>query len=417
MTILILGNGAREHALAWKLSQSPLVKALFVAPGNAGTALVATNLPVDPLQPALVVKAAQEQGVNLVFVGPEGPLEAGVVDALQAAGIAVIGPDRHRAQLESSKVFSKNFMLRNGLPTARAQQFSQAAAFVAFMESSRGKIVVKKSGLAAGKGVLETSDHAQALAFGLEILKTDHLLVEEFLTGWEISVFVLSDGLNYVVLPPTADFKKALENDEGPNTGGMGAICPVPTVTPELWQRVVAEAVEPTVRALNKEGLNYKGVIFIGLMITAEGPKILEYNTRLGDPETQVLMPLIESDFAKLVKAMAEGTLAEYHLEMSRNVALGVVVAAGGYPGAYREGASVTGLPTELPGRLQVFHASTTESAGQVFTGGGRCFTVVSVEALPQAAQQGALAGCAEVRFDGAWYRKDIGTKFLGRLK
>lgn len=416
MKVLILGNGAREHALAWKFSTSRRLCGLYIAPGNAGTASVGTNLPeVDPLNPAAVVAACRTHEIDLVFVGPETPLEAGVVDALQQAEIAVIGPDQHRAQLESSKVFSKDFMVRNGLPTAVAQEFTAPGPYQAYVKAMTGKIVVKKSGLAAGKGVLETADQGEALAFGLDILKTDKLLVEEFLTGFEISVFVLSDGKDYVVLPPTADFKKAKEGDLGPNTGGMGAICPVPLVDAALWKRVLTETVEPTVKALNKDGLNYKGVIFIGLMITEKGPMILEYNTRFGDPETQALMPLIESDFGDLVQAMAEGTLAGYRFELSQKVALGVVVAAGGYPGDYPKGTRVDELPPSSP-TFQLFQASTAFGAGTpvpTVTGGGRCFTTVGVADTFEEAKRRAYAGAAQVKFDGAWYRKDIGDKFI----
>ncbi len=414
MRILILGNGARENALAWKLAKSRCLTGLFVAPGNAGCAEFATNLAkVDPLSGAAVVQACLDHQIDLVFVGPEGPLEAGVVDHLQKAGIAAIGPDKHRAQLESSKVFSKQFMVRNGLPTASAREFSSPADYQSFVSTVTGTVVVKKSGLAAGKGVLETSDQAEALAFGLDILKTDKLLVEEFLTGFEISVFVLSDGHDYVVLPPTADYKKAREGDQGPNTGGMGAICPVPTVDAALWKRVLAEVVEPTMVALNKDGLNYRGVIFIGVMLTADGPKILEYNTRFGDPETQVVLPLIDSDFGDLVRAMAAGTLAEYRLQISTKSALGVVVAAPGYPGDYPKALPVAAFPEAITGQFRVFHAGTSFQEGQVVTGGGRCFTAVSAADTFAEARRRAYGAAAQVQFEGAWYRKDIGDKFL----
>lgn len=416
MKVLILGEGAREHALAWKFSTSRRLCGLYVAPGNAGTASVGTNLPdIDPLDGKSVVRACRTHDIDLVFVGPETPLEAGVVDALNEAGIAVVGPDRHRAQLESSKVFSKNFMVRNGLPTAKSREFGAAAPFEAYLKTVTGKIVVKKSGLAAGKGVLETEDRAEALRFGLEVLKSDKLLVEEFLTGFEISVFVLSDGKDYVVLPPTADFKKAKEGDLGPNTGGMGAICPVPTVDAALWKRVLAETVDPTMKALNKDGLNYKGVVFIGLMITEKGPMILEYNTRFGDPETQALLPLIESDFGDLVQAMAEGTLADYRFEVSKRVALGVVVAAPGYPGTYPKGTRVEEVPN-TNGSFQLFHASTRFGPGTpapTVTGGGRCFTAVGIGESFEEAKLRAYQGAAQVKFEGAWYRRDIGSKFL----
>lgn len=413
MKVLILGNGAREHALAWKFSTSRRTCGLYVAPGNAGTAALATNLPdVDPHKGDAVVEACRTHGLDLVFVGAEAYLEAGVADALQAAGIAVIGPNKHSAQLESSKVFSKDFMVRNGLPTAAAREFADPEAYRAYLEGLSGKIVIKKSGLAAGKGVLETSDPAEALAFGLDILRTDKLLVEEFLTGWEISVFVLSDGKDYVVLPPTADFKKAKEGDLGPNTGGMGAICPVPQVDAGLWRRVLSETVGPTMAALNKDGLNYKGVVFLGLIITAQGPQILEYNVRFGDPETQSLLSLVESDFGDLVLAMADGTLAEYRLELSPKVALGVVVAAPGYPADYPRGIPVTGLPAFRAGSLHLFHASTVSDGG-TRTQGGRCFTAVGVADTFEEAKRRAYAGASQVSFEGAWYRRDIGDKFI----
>ena len=413
MNVLILGNGAREHALAWKFSTSRRLTGLSIAPGNAGTSTLGTNLPLlNPLDGEAVVRTCQERGIDLVFIGSEAPLEAGVADALQAGGIAVIGPNKHCAQLESSKVFSKDFMMRHGLPTATAREFADADSYRTFVGAMTTKVVVKKSGLAAGKGVLETDDKDEALSFGLDILKTDKLLVEEFLTGFEISVFVLSDGKDYVVFPPTADFKKAKEGDLGPNTGGMGAICPVPLVDAALWKRVLAETVEPTVAALNHDGLNYKGVIFIGLMITSEGPKILEYNVRFGDPETQSLLALLDSDFGDLAQAMADGTLTEYRLELSQKVALGVVLAAPGYPGDYPKSLPIEALPTSNAS-FHLFHAGTTGPAEATVTGGGRCFTAVGVADTFEEAKRRAYQGAAHVKFPGVWYRKDIGDKFL----
>jgi len=412
MNVLILGNGGREHALAWKFSSSRRLTGLFIAPGNAGTETLGTNLPqVDPLQGDQVVDACRKHQIDLVFVGPETPLEAGVVDALQKAGIAAIGPDQRSAQLESSKAFSKDFMVRNKLPTAKAREFDTVGKFEAYIKANPGKLVVKKSGLAAGKGVLETDDPSQALAFGKEILQSDTLLVEEFLTGFEVSVFVLSDGKDFVVLPPTADFKKAKEDDKGPNTGGMGAICPVPSVGPELWNRIHTEVVLPTMEALNRDKLNYKGVVFIGVMVTEQGPKILEYNVRFGDPETQVLLPLILCDFGDLVQAMIDGNLAHVRLELSTDVALGVVVAAPGYPGPYPKGIEVSALPTPPS---TTFHAGTQLAEGKLVTTGGRCFTAVGTGETFEEARHRAYQRAAAVQFEGAWYRKDIGTKFLG---
>ena len=423
MTVLVLGNGAREHALIWKLSQSQRVTQLFAAPGNAGTAPLATNFPeVDVLNPSQVVQAARDCQADVVFVGSEAPLEAGIVDALRTAGIPAIGPDQHRAQLESSKVFSKDFMVRHHLPTAQAQEFRTPNEFTTYVEhqfaqadrlgQSDFKLVIKKSGLAQGKGVLETSHLQEALNFGQDILKTDALLVEDFLTGFEISVFVLSDGKDWVVLPPTADFKKAGEGDTGPNTGGMGAICPVPLVTPELWQRVLSEVVEPTMTALNHDNLNYCGVLFIGLMMTAQGPKILEFNTRFGDPETQALLPLIESDFGELVEALAQGRLSEHPWKVSDQKSLGIVVAAPGYPGAYPKNLPVT-LARSLPPETQIFHATTARKSGQLLTQGGRCFTAAATAPTWESAYQKAHKAAEGIQFPGAWFRPDIGKKFF----
>ncbi|NNM54860.1 MAG: phosphoribosylamine--glycine ligase [Spirochaetales bacterium] len=428
MIVLVLGNGAREHALIWKLSQSPSVTELFAAPGNAGTAIHATNLPlVDILNPSQVVQAARQCRADVVFVGSEAPLEAGVVDALQAAGISAIGPDQHRAQLESSKVFSKEFMVRNRLPTAEAREFTDYQAFEGYVTqlferartpsqahapSGEFKLVIKKSGLAQGKGVLEASSADEALSFGKSILASDALLVEEYLTGFEISVFVLSDGKDWVVLPPTADFKKAGEGDTGPNTGGMGAICPVPLVTPPLWQKVLSEVVEPTMSALTRDNLNFCGILFIGLMMTAQGPKILEFNTRFGDPETQALLPLIESDFGELVQALAQGRLAGHAWKVSDHKSLGIVIAAPGYPASYPKNLPVAALPS-LPPATHVFHATTTRLNDQLVTQGGRCFTAVATAPTWEAAYDKARGAARGVQFPGAWIRTDIGEKFF----
>ncbi len=420
MIVLVLGNGAREHALIWKLSQSPRVKGLFAAPGNAGTALHATNLPlVDILNPSQVVQAARDCRADVVFVGSEAPLEAGVVDALQTAGLSAIGPNQHRAQLESSKVFSKDFMVRHRLPTAEAREFTDYPAFEAYVTqqferapSGDFKLVIKKSGLAQGKGVLEAASADEALSFGKSILASDALLVEEYLTGFEISVFVLSDGKDWVVLPPTADFKKAGEGDTGPNTGGMGAICPVPLVTPLLWQTVLSEIVEPTMTALTHDNLNFCGVLFIGLMMTAQGPKILEFNTRFGDPETQALLPLIESDFGELVEALAHERLAEHPWKVSDHKSLGIVVAAPGYPASYPKNLPVAALPS-LPAATQVFHATTARLNDQLVTQGGRCFTAVATAPTWEAAYDKARQAAQAVQFPGAWFRSDIGKKFF----
>ncbi|WP_319560881.1 phosphoribosylamine--glycine ligase [Marispirochaeta sp.] len=416
MKVLIVGSGAREHALAWKFSTSKRISALYIAPGNAGTDELGENIPdLDPADPAAITEAAVSRKVTHVVIGPEVSLAAGVADSLKNAGISVIGPERIPARLEASKQFSKSFMLRNKVPTAACVEITDPEQLKKELSSrSSGKVVLKKSGLAAGKGVLESDDPKELQAFGEEILKEDTLILEEFLTGFEVSIFALLDGKNYLLLPPCADFKKAGIDDSGPNTGGMGAICPVPTVSNGLLTEIEERVVRPTMQGLAAEDLMYTGVLYFGLMITESGPKVLEYNVRFGDPEAQVLLPLIESDIGNLVDAMAKGKLDEFPLRISEKSALGIVVASGGYPGAYQKGVSIDSLPRDSEKDSVLFHASTTMgSDGKVLTGGGRCFTVVGLGSSLLSARAKAYALVSEVQFQGAWYRPDIGKKFF----
>jgi phosphoribosylamine---glycine ligase len=341
-------------------------------------------------------------------------LAAGIVDALTKAQIPVLGPNKRAAKLESSKTFAKQFMQRHGVPTAEAHEFDEMESFERHVSGSTGTLVVKKSGLAGGKGVLESDDAGRLIDFGSHILRNDSLLVEEFLSGWEVSVFALLDGDRYRLLPACADFKKAEEKDQGENTGGMGAICPVPPVTQELTATINERIVRPTLRGMRDEGLMYRGVLYFGLMITAEGPKLLEYNVRLGDPETQVLLPLIQSDFGNLCEALLEGTITAFPLRLLPDYAVGVVVASEGYPAQYAKGIEVERLPRSTNRKLLVFHASTTvDDDGEVRTGGGRCFTVVGVGPTILSANKRAYQAVSEVDFSGAWYRNDIGQRFL----
>lgn len=418
MKVLVLGSGAREHAVVWKFSETLGKDSLFAAPGNAGMAESATLLAISPeTDNEAVVEACRRYRIDFVFVGPEIPLANGIVDALNEAGIAAFGPHKEAARLESSKVFSKEFMNRHRIPTAEAQEFQNPDDFIAYIEKTNGKVVVKKSGLAAGKGVLESDDKKTLLEFGTEILKTDRLLVEEFLSGYEISVFVLMDGKHYVILPPCADFKKAGDGDSGPNTGGMGAVCPVPCVTSELKREIAGKIVAPVMAGLQKDGLAYKGLLYIGLMITDDGPKVLEFNVRFGDPETQPLLAALPCCFEFLAAALRDQKLDELETEgafdLAGKAAVGVVVAAEGYPGPYKKNCEVTALP-ENRGDLTVFHAATVRGEdGKLRTAGGRCFTVVGVaETLPEAAKK-AYDGVRQLRFEGCWSRSDIGKKFF----
>ena len=419
--MLVLGSGAREHALAWRLASSPRVRAVVVGPGNAGTSEIAANAPgVDPLDFDTVLAACRAHSIDCVFVGPEAPLAAGVVDHLASKGVAAIGPGKSAARLESSKAFSKAFLTRNRIPTAEAREFSDPSDFEAYVRGQSGRrLVVKKSGLAAGKGVLESSSAEEMIGFGRPILANDGLLVEEFLEGWEVSIFGLSDGKSHMILPPCTDFKKAHDGDTGPNTGGMGSICPVPWVDETLSARIRAEVVEPTYAALAREGLTYAGVLYFGLMVTASGPKVLEFNVRFGDPETQVLLPVLGLDFGELVEAMAAGKLGESApaaagLRPARAAALGIVVASRGYPESSEKGVVVDSIPAFPSHEALVFHASTGRGAdGLVRTGGGRCFTVVGLGGDLRQASANAYRAVERVRFDGGWYRRDIGRRFF----
>ena len=356
MRVLILGSGAREHAVAWKLAQSAHVSAVFAAPGNAGTAEVCTNLPdVDPLKFPTVLNAVRRNSVDCVFVGPETPLASGVVDCLARRAIPAFGPARKSAQLESSKAFSKAFLVRNGIPTARATEFSDAATLEAFLATKTGqRLVVKKSGLAAGKGVLESAQTDELVSFGKAALAVDHVLVEEYLEGWELSVFGVSDGQSHVILPACTDFKKAHDGDTGPNTGGMGSVCPVPPADGAVMRRIEQEIVEPTYAAMEREGLAYAGVLYFGLMITRGGPRVLEFNVRFGDPETQVLLPVLPFDFGGLLKAVISKELASFAAGINTSsavgAALGIVIAGQGYPDASGGPVPVTIAGDALPG-------------------------------------------------------------------
>ncbi len=411
MRVLILGNGAREHALTWKFSKSKRISALFVAPGNAGTGEIATNLPdIRPTSAEEVIRACRTHRVDLVFVGPEDPLASGIVDALQREKIPVIGPPAKSAQLEASKAFAKSFMVRNRVPTAEHWIFTSYTDLEGFLTSTSKRVILKKSGLAAGKGVVESGDLKELLQFARHTLREDQLVVEEYLEGFETSIFVVCDGTSYRILPPCMDYKKAYDGNKGPNTGGMGSICPVPSVTTSLMNRIQTEVVNPTMDGLGKEGLLYQGILYLGLMITREGPKVLEYNVRFGDPETQVLLPLLENDMGNLAEAIVTGGLPELPGKYPEKTATGVVIAAPGYPGTYPKGLTVNLNLPEGNGSTLIFHAATQrDSKGSLQTNGGRCFTVVGIGKDIFEASAKAYEAVPKVQFEGAWYRKDIG--------
>ena len=415
MKVLILGSGAREHAVTWKYSISKRITGLFIAPGNAGTGELGTNLPeVNPENPEAVISACREHNITHVFVGPEAPLTEGVVDELKKTGIPAIGATKAASRLEGSKIFSKNFMKTYKIPTAEALQFNNTDKFIKHIETTEGSVVIKDDGLAAGKGVLVSSDKKELTDFGLAILKNGPLLVEDCLEGYEVSVFTISDGKSYKILPVCADFKRAGNDDTGPNTGGMGAICPVPIINSSLLAEIDEKIIAPTFKGLEKEKLTYAGILYFGLMMTKDGPMLLEYNVRLGDPEAQVLMPLIDSDMGNIADRVLNSTLDDYNIRISNNSALGVVVASEGYPGEYETGIPVKPIPVYPEKDALIFHASTSEiENNRVATGGGRCFTCVGIGPNTLKANARAYEAVKGVNFEGSWYRSDIGRKFL----
>jgi phosphoribosylamine--glycine ligase len=422
LKVLLIGGGGREHALAWKLAQSPKVQAVYVAPGNGGTAQDA-RLGNVPLTDVVQLREwAQAEKVALTVVGPEAPLAAGIVDEFRAHGLRIFGPTQAAAQLESSKAFSKDFMRRHGIPTAAYEAFSDPAAAHAYVDKQGAPIVVKADGLAAGKGVvvaMTTAEAHEAIDFMLldNRLGVTHnaggarVIVEEFLQGEEASFIVVCDGRNVVALATSQDHKRLQDGDRGPNTGGMGAYSPAPVVTPSVHARAMREVIMPTVRGMEKDGIPYTGFLYAGLMIDRQGRlKTLEFNCRMGDPETQPIMLRLKSDLFDLLVAATAGTLDQVELQWDRRTALGVVMAAPGYPLSPRKGDPITGIPRETPDAM-VFHAGTTLQGGQLVTSGGRVLCVTALADTVKAAQLHAYDIVKAIRFDGAQYRTDIGHR------
>lgn len=421
--ILIIGSGGREHALAWALSGSPLVEKIFAAPGNGGIASLAECWPLDPMDADAVIAACRTHGVTFVVVGPEAPLAAGLVDALERAGIAAFGPSAQAAQLESSKGFMKDFLLRHGIPTAAYMRTRDADAARAFVREKGAPIVVKTDGLAAGKGVIVAQTMDEALD-AIDVLRGPafgqagaELVIEEYLEGEELSAFALCDGETALWFGSAQDHKRAFDGDQGPNTGGMGAYSPAPMMTPALQAEIMTRIFEPAVRGMKAEGMPFKGVLFAGVMMTKDGPKLLEFNVRLGDPECQTLMLRLKSDLLPALLAARDGVLRHFDLRWHDAPALCVVMAAQGYPGPYEKGSVIEGLEdaAQVEG-VEIFHAGTARDAqGRITAQGGRVLNVCALGETVAAAQARAYRAADAIRWPGGFYRRDIGWRAIAR--
>ena len=428
MKVLVVGSGGREHALAWRLSCSPRVTTVHVAPGNAGTARDGRlrNLPITDI--AELAEFAATQDIAFTVVGPEGPLAEGIVDHFRERGLRIFGPTRAAAQLESSKDFAKAFMTRHGIPTARYQTFTDAAAAHAYLEREGAPIVIKADGLAAGKGVVVATTLAQAHAAVDDMLVGNRMgaagarvVIEEFLSGEEASFIVMVDGRHVLPLATSQDHKRLLDGDAGPNTGGMGAYSPAPVVTPEIHARVLREIIHPTVAGMARDGIPFTGFLYAGLMIDEQGnPRTLEFNCRMGDPETQPIMARVKSDLAEVFEAAIDGRLDTAEIAWDRRTALGVVLAAAGYPDNPRRGDAIEGLPAQGNGALDdtlVFHAGTQDANGTVVTAGGRVLCVTALGDSVKIAQAAAYQRVSGLCFAGMQFRTDIGHRALARKR
>lgn len=421
MNILILGSGGREHAFAWKLSQSPRCARLYVAPGNAGTAQIATNIPIAATDFAALSQFATENAIDMVVIGPEQPLVEGIADKFEAMGIPAIGPKAEGAILEGSKDFSKKFMQRHNIPTAGYASFmsAQTAEALAYVAQHPLPIVVKASGLAAGKGVLICETHAEAATAVAEMLAGTSfgeagttVVIEEFLAGIEISVFVLTDGKSYKILPSAKDYKRIGEGDTGLNTGGMGAISPVPFADEAFMEVVERTIVQPTVAGFAAEGIDFRGFVFIGLMVVGGKPIVLEYNVRMGDPETEVVLPRLESDLLDLFEGVATQTLHEKSFQVKSLHCATTMLVSGGYPGDYEKGKPMSGFAADFGANIMAFHAGTKPLGDAVVTDGGRVLAVSAYGESLREAVAASQAAAAHIHFEGSYFRRDIGFEF-----
>ncbi len=416
MKILVVGGGAREHTLVWKLARSPKAGEIYAAPGNAGTAQIAGNLNVKADDIAGLAEAARKKGIDLVVVGPEAPLAKGIVDHFQSIGIPIFGPTRSAAEIESSKVFARELMQKYGIPCARGTSFSEYAKARAYLEQQTPPLVVKADGLAAGKGVTVADSIPQALDALHNIMEAkafgdagDRVIIEECLVGKEMSSLAFTDGKTVIPMVSACDYKAVFSNNRGPNTGGMGSFSPPYFATPELYQRVTEAILKPAVAAMAQEGIVYKSVLYGGLMATQDGPKVLEFNARFGDPETQVMLPLLKTDLVDIILAVINGNLDQIKIAWSGDACVGVVMASGGYPGSYKTGLPISGL-NNLDKDILVFQAGTRlePGTGQVVTSGGRVLTVVATGETLAEAREKVYNNITRIHFEGCHYRKDI---------
>ena len=419
MNILVIGSGGREHALYWKLLESPQTEQIYAIPGNPGMGASAAIALDDH---AAILRFVKEHEIGLVVVGPEVPLMNGLVDELEAAGIRAFGPRANAAEIEGSKSFAKDLMKKYGIPTARYEVFTAAEPARAYIRQEGAPIVVKADGLAAGKGVIVAMTEQEALD-AVDAIMEDHsfgdagarVVIEEFMEGEEASLLAFTDGTTIRPMISAQDHKRAYDGDRGPNTGGMGTYAPAPVMTPEMTERAVEEILKPTIAAMAKEGRTYRGCLYLGLMVTADGPKVVEFNARFGDPETQVVLPLLDSDLVAIMCACADGTLADVTIRWKDGAAVCVVLASGGYPGHYEKGQEIHGLAdAEAMGAL-VFHAGTAMKDGKLVTNGGRVLGVVGRGADISSAVDAAYAAAAKISFKDAYYRKDIAHRALER--
>lgn len=424
MKILVIGGGGREHALAWKAAQNEMVQTVFVAPGNAGTSTEnkLTNVAIGAEDVDALLDFAKQEHVDLTIVGPEAPLVLGVVDKFEAAGLKVFGPSQAAAQLEGSKAFTKDFLARHQIPTAAYQNFTEIDPAIAYVREQGAPIVIKADGLAAGKGVIVAMTLEEAEAAIKDMLAGNafgeagsRVVIEEFLTGEEASFIVMVDGKNVLPMATSQDHKRAYNGDEGPNTGGMGAYSPAPVVTPDIHNRIMEEVIYPTVEGMAKEGHPYKGFLYAGLMIAEDGtPKVIEYNCRFGDPETQPIMMRMQSDLVDLCFAALAGELNNASIEFDPRPAVGVVLAAGGYPGSYNKGDIITGIPAATLD-TKTFHAGTKEIDGNVTTNGGRVLCATAMGSSVTEAQQAAYRLVEQIKWQGVEYRTDIAYRAIAR--